>query len=190
MTARNAYFTPAEGDRGRWHSQTMDGNQTNVLTAPDDLSNAAWTKTNVTVASAGAAGQNILETVTNGAHSALQSYTKAASAKTYRLMFKVKANGRTAFRLEFTNGAAAYVRADVDLVRPALTALAESGFSANGVTISQAGDGYYQINAVIRTDAATTLTAAVILSNGSALSYVGDTAKGVYLTGFVLDELA
>lgn len=76
----------------------------NLLTAPSDFANAAWTKTNTTAASSGTAPDGspaslLSETTATGVHQVAQTVSGLTSSNRYRASIAVRASGRT--RLSF-----------------------------------------------------------------------------------------
>lgn len=169
-------FLPKIANRTSW---------SNLVTYSEELDNAAWTKVNVTVtANTGTApdGQvtldKLLETVTNGEHSVAQAAT-ATAAVTEASIFAVGGLTRSWIRLAFTDSAATVFSAFFNI------ASGYVGTAAAGVTpiIVPLGNG--QFRCVIRftpASGAGTLKAN-ISTDGSSISYAGNTANGVYLWG-------
>lgn len=86
----------------------------NLITAPTDFSNAAYSRTNATIANAGTTTQQIIETIATGNHNIAQTKTKAASALTYRMVLDVKSGlnrdwiDLAVFNSGFSSGITAY----------------------------------------------------------------------------------
>lgn len=169
-------FLPKVARRTSW---------TNLLTYSEQFDNAAWTKTNLTpTADAGTApdGQTtldkVLETVTNAEHSVAQAATAAAST-TEASVFAVGGLTRLWIRVAFTDSAATTFSGFFNI------ASGYVGTLSAGVTAKIVGLGNSQFRCVIRfTPAAGAGTFKVNVStDGSTISYAGNTANGVYLWG-------
>lgn len=169
-------FLPKAANRTSW---------TNLVTYSEQFDNAAWTKTNATItADAGTApdGQTtldkLLETVTNGEHSVSQAATVTA-AVTEVSVFAVGGLTRTWIRVAFTDSAAATFSAFFNI------SSGYTGTASAGVTAIIVPLGNNQFRCVIRfTPAAGAGSMKVNVStDGSTISYAGNTANGVYLWG-------
>lgn len=169
-------FIPKVANRTAW---------TNLLTYSEQLDNAAWTKTNLTVtANVGTApdGQatldKLLETVTNGEHSATQAATVTAAA-TEVSVFAVGGLTRLWIRLAFIDSAATTFSAFFNIASGYI------GTKSAGVTAKIVALGNGQFRCVIQfTPAAGAGTfKANVSTDGTTISYAGTTTVGVYLWG-------
>ncbi len=171
-------YVPKIATRNAW---------TNLLTYSQDLTNAAWTKTNVTptivatpVAPDGNATLNkLLESSSNAEHSAAQAATVTAAAQEI-YCFAQSGLNRDWIRLLFTDSASATFSAFFNITNGYVYS-ASAGVTAFIVPL---GDGQFQCGIRFTPAAGSGTLKANISTDGSTVSYVGDTAKGVYVWGF------
>lgn len=172
----------------------------NLLASPSDLTNAAWTKSVVSVA-AGATGSGggataftVLEAASTGYHDVDQWISKASSVKDYRMTARVKANGRSFAKLAvagagYSGGATCFfdlstgtVGSSYNYGTMALPYLAK--IQAIGTV------GWYQIEIRFKSDATNQINYAVqIASADSVDNYAGDITKGLLIESPYLAEL-
>ncbi len=172
-----ALFLPKTANRTSW---------TNPLTYSEDFTNAAWTKTNLTptivatpVAPDGRASLNkLLETVTNGEHSATQAATTTAAPWEF-IAFAVGGLGRDWIKLSFTDSAAAVFSAFFNIT----SGYAISPSAGTTAIVRPLGNSQYQLILRFTPAAGAGTWKANVASSGSTISYAGDVAKGVYLWG-------
>lgn len=182
---------------------TLDGGVTNGLSQPEDQSNAAWTKTNVTVgASINLGGGTVpfwpvLETVTNGAHSTRADVT-STNTDWLGLFFVYPGLGRTKGRIDIvgsTTGSGARFIFDFTGAGSVTSAVAVGGAPGTvlGSGIKLLSDGVYMFWGIARfansshTAARMTYTQ---LDDASANSYAGDITKGMYIGPVMLANVA
>lgn len=162
---------------------------TNYLLRSESFGNASWTKTNVTATDngyynpmSGALTANVnYETAVNAEHSIAQAYT--ATAASHVISLYARADGRDYIRLKFTDSAAASYTCFFNLASGTVgTASGATG------TILSVGNSWYRCSAVF-TPAAGAGTAYYNFStDGSTVSYLGDTNKGVLTWGAQMER--
>lgn len=162
---------------------------TNYILRSESLANASWTKTNITATdngyynpmNGGLTANVNYETVTAAEHSVAQAYT--ATAVSHVLSVYARADGRDYIRLKFTDSAAANYTCFFNL--SAGTVGTSSGMTG---TITSVGNSYYRCSGVF-TPASGAGTAYINFStDGSTVSYAGDTTKGVLLWGAQMER--
>jgi len=164
---------------------------------PNDLSKTSyWTATNVTVTANNLANpadgrvtaSKLAETVTNGAHNALQSFTYIPNA-TYQVTCYARALGGRYLYLSANDGVNTY--STIFNLAAGTAGTSSNNLSATS-TIQQTANGFWICN--IFFTAASTAGAGNygpgISSDGTTISYAGDTSKGLYVWGNVLTQTA
>lgn len=160
----------------------------NTLSYDEDISNAAWTKTNLSVGAGAESSNRLVPSTSNAQHLFLQSTTKAASAKTYTCTFEAVAAGYDFLVVRIDGGAGDGVSAAFNVNTGAIsTALgtAGSGWTAIDAGIEQRGNFYRGF--ITYTTASETINRFVgYVSNAtgffsSAPSFAGDGVSGVDL---------
>jgi hypothetical protein len=175
---------------GNWPDLTTWGEARfagDLLSYPNDVSNAVWTGTNVTVtansisnpADNRVTASKVLETVTSGEHKVTQAIT-AFPETSYQISVYARPAGRNYLYLAVNDGSttfSAYFNVQAGTV----------GTQANvtSASIQQYANGFFLCTLTMTTGAsATGLTyTAGISTDGSTLSYAGDITKGLYLWG-------
>lgn len=157
---------------------------TNLLTYSQAFDNAAWTKTNATAtAAAGIAPDgtvtmaSLLETVTNGEHSATQAGSPTAAA--HVLSVFALPLGRSYLRLAFTDSATTVFSAFFDVTRGRVFSQS-AGVAA---TIQKQPDGQFRCSMLFTPAAGAGTVKLNTSTDGTTISYAGDIAKGLYLWG-------
>lgn len=162
-----------------------DFGKRNLLRYSNNFANAAWGKSNVTCAD----GHTLRETAANNEHYLSQNYS-VSGARTYTIVARVRADGRTTGRFYLTS--TAYFGVSFDL-----TALTVSAFvGGSGVVtdkhIVDDGDGYRLI--VVTGTLANAATGATIAlqpkDDTGAPSYAGDITKGFIVDYMDLNDSA
>ncbi len=157
---------------------------TNLVTYSQDFENAAWTKTNLTISANNTTAPDglvtmdkLLESSATGEHSVSQAVTVTAAA--HELSFFIKGGlTRSWVRAAFTDSGST--------VRSAFFSTSGYAISATSGTVAKiVGLGNGHFHCVLRfTPAAGAGTFKVNVStDGSSISYAGNTANGVYLWG-------
>lgn len=163
----------------------------NLLTAPDDMTNAAWTKSDVTPTLSGTGPDGVtmtqlLEGTGSGSHRVQQAITFSGGATSGRVRYAqgIKASGRTRARLYIFDaaGGSNYVYAAINL---AAGTIGSPVYSGSGVTL-----GAVEIERVASDVYLATLTATVastgcqvrlyLCDDTGTTVYAGDTSKGLY----------
>lgn len=179
----------------------------NLLGYSEDWSNAAWTKSSVSVTANAIAAPNgsltadlLKEDVGSAWHSAYQGATTAASG-TYTLSVYLKSGGRQYANLSIGSGTAtsAWASITADLTGGTITS---NQAGATGTYVSSAitsvGDGWYRVSMVGKIGSNTDATFSVALSdvaspsrgNYAVYSYNGNGTSGIYLWGAQLSDSA
>lgn len=168
----------------------------NKLTYPNDLSKTAnWTATALTITGDNfvnpldgrTTASKLIETVANSAHSAAQGSVAIVQNTGYTLQCYARVNGRSWAYLKFNDGVNNYT-AFFDVSTGVVGTVAGTGATA---TIGQMPSGYWlcSLSFTTATTASATGTATLQIStDGSTLSYAGDTSKGLYVWGVTLHQ--
>ncbi len=174
-----------------------NSNIQNLFTYSEDLTNAAWTKLNVTVTGNSVAAPNesttadtIFETVTNGEHFTDRNLTPTTNTQ-YVFSSYVKYLNRRYFGLRVV-----YINASQDtLVRfDLLNGVYHStvGTAATAYSITSVGSGWYRISVTYTTPAtnpaATLVFRHQLLNDSLAATYAGNTSVGTYVWGSQLES--
>ena len=162
----------------------------NLIIQSQQLDNAAWTKTRVTVTANYAAAPDgtttadrVLETTDNGVHEIKQAYSKPAAVR-------LKADGRTEAYLMLDDGTAtnrAQIRANLSTGAVPFTDNTGT-YTLLSNSVTSLGSGWYLLRITVSVPTgAGNITQTVRLYNAGT-SYVGDTAFGVQAWGMQLQE--
>lgn len=157
---------------------------TNLLTYSEQFTAAAWTATNATLTAGALANPgdgmltatSIKETVTNGEHRIAHAYTFTAVAHTLSVF--ARALSRSYLRLRANDGSTDFT-GFFNLSAGTVGTLS-AGVSASILALE---DGWYRCRITFTPDAASGNVYVNTSTDGSTVSYAGDTAKGVYLYG-------
>lgn len=169
----------------------------NLLTQSQQLDNAAWTKTRVTVTANYAAAPDgtttadrVLETTDNGVHEIKQAYSKPAGVTILTAAVRLKADGRSEAYLMLDDGTAtnrAQIRANLSTGAVPFTDNTGT-YTLLSNSVTSLGSGWYLLRITISVPtAAGSVTQTVRLYNAGT-SYIGDTALGVQAWGMQLQE--
>ena len=161
------------------------------------LDNAAWTKTRVTVTVNYAAAPDgtttadrVLETVDNGVHEIKQAYSKPAGVTILTAAVRLKADGRNEAYLMLDDGTAtnrAQIRANLSTGAVPFTDNTGT-YTLLSNSVTSLGGGWYLLRITVSVPTgAGSITQTVRLYNAGT-SYVGDTALGVQAWGMQLQE--
>lgn len=169
------YFSPKISTRTSW---------TNYLLYSETFANAAWTKTNITNTDNSLANPNDgavtmaggLETATNAEHAYQQAYTFTATAHT--LSFIIQPNGRTWYRLKANDGTTNFT-AFFNLTGAGLVGTVANCTAA----VALVAAGVYRITITFTSAAAAGNVYLNYSTDGSTVSYAGNTALGGYVWG-------
>lgn len=172
-------FIPKVGNRSAW---------TNLILRSEEMNDAAWTKTNLTVtANAGTApdGQatldKLLETATTGEHAVTQAATPTAVPQELSV-FAVAGLTRQWIRLLFTDSAATAFSAFFNV----LSGYAISPTAGTTAKIVSLGNGQFRCVINFTPAAGAGAVKVNVSTDGSTVSYAGNTANGVFLWGVQL----
>jgi len=169
----------------------------NLLTQSQQLDNAAWTKTRVTVTANYAAApdgtttaERVLETTDNGVHEIKQAYSKPAGITVLTAAVRLKADGRNEAYLMLDDGTAtnrAQIRANLSTGAVPFTDNTGT-YTLLSNSVTSLGGGWYLLRITVSVPTgAGSVTQTVRLYNGGT-SYAGDTALGVQAWGVQLQE--
>lgn len=164
----------------------------NILTYPNDLTQTAyWTATNATITANSIANPadnrttacKVLETVTNGAHKAVQSSLTCFPATQYQLSVYARPCGRDYVYLAASDGTTTF-----SSFFNVTTGVAGTAANVDTSSIIKQPNGYYLCTITYTSGAAASAQSVTVQvsSDGSTLSYAGDTAKGLYVWGALL----
>lgn len=167
----------------------------NRLTYPNDLGKTAnWTATAVTV-TANSVGNpadgittasKVMETAANSTHKVAQNVTTFFPSTSYTVSFYARPNGRNYQYISVFDGVTTYTAFFN-------TSAGTVGTTANfaTVTIGQQPNGFWLCQATFVANSAATTSGTYSLqlsSDGTTLSYAGDTAKGAYFWGCLCQQ--
>jgi hypothetical protein len=167
----------------------------NKLTYPNDLAKTAyWTATALTVTSnqlanpldGSVTASKALETSATSEHKVVQNVTSFFPSQEYTITAYVRPNGRNNVQLVAYDGDTTY-SAFYDISAGTVGTVV----NATGTSISLQPNGFYlcQLNFTASASATSSGTYSLKLStDGSTVSYAGDTAKGVYVWGCVVQQ--
>ena len=151
-----------------------------------DISNASWSKTGVTInADATAAPDGTLtadlfkEDTSTGGHHVQPVTTTVVSGDTVTVSYYVKAAGRTIIRFyAYTfNNYTVFFSTDTGAFSSA------SGGTAVSATASDAGSGWWRLEFTDTTTSTNMNFVASLVSTGTTTSYAGDNSSGMYFWG-------
>lgn len=180
-------FDATAGQNGAARGVLFHEARTNIVLRSEDLSNAAWTKTNSTVSANAIAAPDGATTAdkvveasdTAQAHRVIQgSLTYTAAAWTFSIF--AKAGERTQVTLNCASGADSEKGAKFNLSTGAVIST-DSGVTSSG--IENYGNGWYRcwFTRTMQADASGTMSA--YLRSGGSETYNGDGASGAYFWG-------
>ena len=168
----------------------IEESRANLLTYSDDGSNAAWTKTNLTVSSnviiapdGTLTGDKLVDDTTAGVSRILrQNPTTTAVAHTFSVY--AKAGERTWVSLGITDSGST-VRLCWFNLSTGVVGTAQTGLTTS---IQSVGNGWYRCVATIATALAGTNAARIYLTTAdNTSSYTGDGYSGIYIWGAQLE---
>lgn len=167
----------------------------NKLTYPNDLAKTAyWTPTYLTITAnqlanpldGSVTASKAMEQASSGEHSVVQNVTSFFPSQEYTITAYVRPNGRNNVQLVAYDGNTTY-SAFYDVSAGTVGTVV----NATGTSISLQPNGFYlcQLNFTASASATSSGTYSLKLStDGSTVSYAGDTAKGVYVWGCVVQQ--
>ena len=174
-------------------SLLLEPASTNVIPYSEDFSNAAWSKTNLTVTDnqttspdGSLNASKLTEDTSTGEHKIFDSLS-ITSGVDYTFSVFVKSNGRNFIRLRLENAGVGSGQINVwfDVLNGAVGTV-----GAGTAIIENYGNGWYRCIAT-GTTSATSYVAQINLSDAdNNVSYTGDGASGIYLFGAMLEELS
>lgn len=184
-------------EAGPWLENTPRGEARfagNNLTYPNNLATTSvWTPTALTITGNAivnpvdgrTTGSKLLETAANSAHSVVHSATDQTVATNYQVSVYVRPNARSWVYVKYADGDLNHT-AFFDVTNGVL------GTATNCVSsIGQQSNGYYLCQFTFTTSNSVTPTGAVTLqisTDGTTLSYAGDTSKGLYVWGVLVQQ--
>lgn len=167
----------------------------NKLTYPNDLAKTAyWTSTGLTITAnqlanpldGSVTASKLLETSANSEHRVVQNVTSFFPSQQYTVTAYVRPNGRNNVQLVAYDGNTTY-SAFYDISAGTVGTVV----NATGTSITLQPNGFYlcQLNFTASSAATSSGTYSLKLStNGSTVSYAGDTSKGVYVWGCLVQQ--
>ena len=167
----------------------------NRLTYPNNLAKTSvWTATAVTAtansipnpADGNTTATKLMETVANSAHKVVQNVTTFYPSTSYTVSFYARPNGRAWQYLSVTDGVTTYTA-----FFNTTTGAVGTATNFTSTTIAQQPNGFWLCQATFTANAAATTSGSVTLqlsTDGSTLSYAGDTAKGAYFWGALVQQ--
>lgn len=185
-----------------------ENTRTNKILYSEDLTNAAWVKSNVTITSnVGSivapdgltnADKIVEDSTANSIHRIAESVTKPASAGSWIFSIYLKAAEKNKVSLQLANGAeSGAVTATFDLSNGIISSgptASGTGYSfqANLSSITPVGNGWYRCALSVSADADVTIKPIIQLldSTGTATTYSGDGTSGLYAWGAQLENAA
>ena len=183
------------------NSRSLSGVDSNLLTSPEDFSNAVWNKGNITVVANSTASPDgsmtadaMVETTTATAfHYINQTISKPAISSTFTFSCYIKnlSNNRlVTLRFEDAlagNGMTSVFSPMLGTVTSAIAAYG-TGFTAISSTITPVSNGYYRVSITGTTNTTNSVFVQVELSTLVTNVYTGDVLSGTYLWGAQLEE--
>lgn len=167
----------------------------NRLTYPNDTNQTgSWTNTALTItansiqnpADGRTTASKMMETAANSAHKIVQTVATFYPGETYTCSFYIRPNGRNDVQMSVSDG---------DTTHSAFFDMSDGtvGTTSNvdSTNMAQQPNGFWlcQITFDASDSATTSGTFSVLLStNGSTTSYAGDTAKGIYIWGNLVQQ--
>lgn len=167
----------------------------NRLSYANNLANTSyWTATALTITANSInnpcdgtqTASKLMETVANSAHSVVQTIPNIFPSTTYSVTFYGRPNGRAYQYLSVYDGSttfSAFFNTSTGTVGTV------SNFSTT--SIGQQPNGFWVCNATFTSSAAATATGTCTIqlsTDGSTLSYAGDTVKGCYVWGVAVQQ--
>lgn len=167
----------------------------NRLTYPNNLAKTAyWTATAATAtannipnpADGTTTATKLMETAANSAHKVVQTVTNFFPSTSYSVSFYARPNGRSYQYLSVTDGVTTYT-AFFNTTTGTVGTVANFSTTA----IAQQPNGFWLCQATFTANAAATTAGSYTLqlsSDGATLSYAGDTAKGAFFWGALVQQ--
>ena len=172
-------------------SLLLEKQSTNLIPYSEDFSNAAWSKTNLTITSNNAISPDgtlnaskMTDDATSGEHKIFDSLS-ITSGVDYTFSVFVKSNGRNFIRLRLENAGVGSGQINVwfDVLNGTVGTV-----GAGTAIIENYGNGWYRCIAT-GTTSTTSYVAQINLSNAdNSVTYLGDGTSGVYLYGAQLEQ--
>jgi hypothetical protein len=177
------------GTNGFWLDFADTNEVTNTHTYSEDLSNAAFGKNAVTIATNSTAAPNgtitadsVIEDGTTGNHRTTSSFTGTAADYTYSFFAK---RGTRNVAIETWDGTST-TYGYFDLTAGTVVA-GQYGASAASATIENFGNGWYRCS-ITRTMAVASCSVAIqLMTDAYNISYAGDSASLAYIWGVQLE---
>ena len=166
----------------------IEEQRTNLLTYSEDWSNAAWTKTEVTITAntiispdGALTGDKLVESTATDFHDARQTFS-ATSGTAYTFSVYAKAGERNRVLMLLAGGFSSGPSVDFNLTTGAI-AVSPSGNSSSA-TITAVGNGWYRctLTATASSTASSTSRIYTLDATGTA-SYTGNGFSGIYIWG-------
>ena len=171
-------------------STLIEPQRTNLLTFSEDLTNAVWTQSGVTVAAGGltpegATGQTVTETATNVAHLLSRTPGSHTAAQSQAFSWTLKPNTRSIVYLQTTTTGANILRTWVDLSNGRILSTTGSGATHDISCIVNPVSGWAELRCVVGLAAgiAVSTTALGLATDDQVVTYLGDGASGIYAGG-------
>lgn len=162
----------------------IEEQRTNLMTYSEDLSNAAWLKSNVTVTANAVVAPDgtttadkLVDSATNSVHSITQAIS-VTSGTAYTVTFYAKAAERSFLIIQLFGGSTfAYFNLSTGVV-------GTTSGSPTATSVTPAGNGWYRcsITATAGTTGSVNCIVYVAATDGNA-TYAGDGTSGIYLWG-------
>lgn len=174
---------------GRFSGRVMDVYY-NQITAPNDLSDAAWTKFHTTINTNATrdwqyalTADKIIEDGGNNTHTVYYSKTCSNGDRVIAQVL-MKAAGRTKAYIQLSDFTSNVAETVVDLSAGTLTQPANTpGFQNTSASIKDLGDGWYKVTLrATKNNGDPDANLVIGLMNGALTSYLGDGASGVHVS--------
>lgn len=167
--------TPAYGAKGKSRGLAIRPSATNDFGFSDDISNAAWTKTNTTVASSGTnclgrTRYSLTDNATSGFHSVRQS--EAVNAVAHVTAIIVDVTNSTIGGMQFAHSTP-FGSPIIDCNFASLTTTQTSGTAVTSHGAVQLGNGKVLFYMVASASSAATTACTIYMKDGSNISYSG-----------------
>jgi hypothetical protein len=171
----------------------LENTCTNLVTAPEDLTNGGWSKlgstiptTNNTSPRGDATACFVREDTSAGVHGVQWAFTLGAATDVAGFCLFLKAAGRSIARCRINNTGGTETTVTVNLANGTVTA----GGANNSISaITPLAGGWFMVTGFgTPGGSSTSASIAVVMNNGVSESYTGDGASGMYVWGCLVTD--
>lgn len=171
--------------------------RTNLANFSEEVDNAYWTKSNITVVADSTAApdtnstaDSIIETASTGEHGFYVDINSIdMTSAVYSFSVFVKANGRSKVSLELSDNSTNKVTATADITAKTISHTASGSATSASSKITELSNGWFRVACSGLTGISGTHRFAVkILDDSGSSTYSGDASKGLYVWGAQIEE--